>query len=830
MKKTFETEYRALLERAEEFMALPQWGDKAVKKDWNRRLAEWKCRLSAPWRLAIVGMVKEGKSTFINALLGYDWLATGAAETTGTICLLSNKIADNPEQPVRCVYKDGRPDEWMSIDGAKLLQGTDPDQLRFSEQLLYLEYCLGQYGIPLLESCELVDTPGTGACVGSNYDAHDRVTFGYLSNVDAVALIVQDTLRAGNRDILDRFSDACCSHGRKGNVTGHLLYSKSDVGCYSVNELESGQLDKCCSIRREAMENYGFDGTIRVRAIAPLLAKAIKHLGLVQVSRVFYTLYPEGPSPLDSVPKESKSRARKILCKEMLPSMETLDDLILDVILRSSSPEDAISRVNKLAGIESFRDLLMQEMSEQVPLSRMLNLLGDMQRWVEVHKKILDSVCAKQNGQGESSQTSWGEWLMQLRELRMAITEELNGLRHEALRQYDAQVQSYLLSSIEKEKLVSEGVREESALIAQQNAELDEKIGLLQKDNETLEAELGKSSLQVAEQKDLIEGQNKDLDEQKRMVAQLTQDKYALQQRVKDLVDAELQLSEEKSGLQDQLADMERLVGINKSHLEPARERCRLLEEERNELLKEVELKKASLTRTRRIYLGLMAGVALAFVGFVCLQTGPASHSDVDMRHRSECGTESAAAERLSNDAGNSESENSNKAQYKEELAKLQQTVESQARQLKKVEGVIAALNKLTGTAPEKYETLPDYVDQLISAYAASREARQQAVGQLASVQEQYKKLESEHAGCAGMAEQRKTFERIITELCNNTGTNPEDYESLPRSVKKMKENLRRTRGKLQEVKSYISGDFVDPNSTATGTSIITNLKEILNQ
>ena len=49
-------------------------------------LREMRARLETPLRVAVVGIMKAGKSTFMNALMGADILCTGDLETTYTVC------------------------------------------------------------------------------------------------------------------------------------------------------------------------------------------------------------------------------------------------------------------------------------------------------------------------------------------------------------------------------------------------------------------------------------------------------------------------------------------------------------------------------------------------------------------------------------------------------------------------------------------------------------------------------------------------------------------------------------------------------------------------
>ena len=68
------------------------------------RLAQ---QVDQPCVVAVVGRVKAGKSTFINALLGQDLAKVGTTETTATINYFRYGRPD-PERPVRCIWRYGQ--------------------------------------------------------------------------------------------------------------------------------------------------------------------------------------------------------------------------------------------------------------------------------------------------------------------------------------------------------------------------------------------------------------------------------------------------------------------------------------------------------------------------------------------------------------------------------------------------------------------------------------------------------------------------------------------------------------------------------------------------
>ncbi|HJT59558.1 MAG TPA: dynamin family protein [Ktedonobacteraceae bacterium] len=137
------------------------------------RLEQIATQVSQPCIVAVVGQVKAGKSSFINALLREDLAKVGTTETTATInyfCYSKGELA--VDRTVRCFYRNGQS---SYVDRAFLdnLQGNDIETLRRAAEIDHLEYYLRNR---VLERVTLVDTPGTGAAV----DEHQNVTAEFL--------------------------------------------------------------------------------------------------------------------------------------------------------------------------------------------------------------------------------------------------------------------------------------------------------------------------------------------------------------------------------------------------------------------------------------------------------------------------------------------------------------------------------------------------------------------------------------------------------------------------------------------------------------------------
>ena len=129
-------------------------------------------RVDQPCELAVVGRVKAGKSSFLNALLGEELAMVGEKETTATINFFKYGSPKDEEHPVRVVWEDGS-EEWQTRAFLDSLQGNTKEVLDKASKIDHLEYFVKN---PILNNVTLVDTPGTGSIV----DEHEDRTNDYL--------------------------------------------------------------------------------------------------------------------------------------------------------------------------------------------------------------------------------------------------------------------------------------------------------------------------------------------------------------------------------------------------------------------------------------------------------------------------------------------------------------------------------------------------------------------------------------------------------------------------------------------------------------------------
>ncbi len=130
--------------------------------------------LDARFTVAIVGQMKVGKSTLVNALLGRDLAPVGQTETTATINRFRHG-AKSLQKRFRVHWRDGRSEDRPLADLARWTGNAENAVLTRE-----LEFFVDS---DFLERVDLVDTPGTRSVV----DAHERAVLDFVAQDDPLA-------------------------------------------------------------------------------------------------------------------------------------------------------------------------------------------------------------------------------------------------------------------------------------------------------------------------------------------------------------------------------------------------------------------------------------------------------------------------------------------------------------------------------------------------------------------------------------------------------------------------------------------------------------------
>lgn len=223
-------------------------GDRSAQQlidDLDRRLHE-------PLRLALAGMVKAGKSTLLNAMLGEQLAPTDAGECTRVVTwyryspspsvTLHPRIGPPRRMPVR------RTDDRLVLELGDLV----PEEVAFLE-----------VGWPLanLRSLILVDTPGIGSLSGDTSARAVRFLTpdDSPSAADAVVYLMRH-LHPADIKFLEAFRDTAAGAWQTVCAVGVL--SRAD-------EIGSGRIDSLLSARRVA-HRYEREGGLAALALAVL--------------------------------------------------------------------------------------------------------------------------------------------------------------------------------------------------------------------------------------------------------------------------------------------------------------------------------------------------------------------------------------------------------------------------------------------------------------------------------------------------------------------------------------------------------------------------------
>ena len=223
-------------------------------------------RLHEPLRLALAGMVKAGKSTLLNALIGEQIAPTDAGECTRTITWY--RYSDTPRVHVH--PRDNGPVQRMPIrrDNRRLILDFPGFK---AEDVSWIEV---EWPSPSLRSTILIDTPGIASAVAET-SARSTVFLtpdNAPSAADAIIYLLRH-VHASDVGFLEAFRDTAAGASQTTNALAVL--SRAD-------EVGSGRVDSLLSAAKIA-DRYRQDGELRSLAldvipVAGLLAESARTL------------------------------------------------------------------------------------------------------------------------------------------------------------------------------------------------------------------------------------------------------------------------------------------------------------------------------------------------------------------------------------------------------------------------------------------------------------------------------------------------------------------------------------------------------------------------
>ncbi|MEM1254969.1 MAG: dynamin family protein [Cyanobacteria bacterium P01_H01_bin.21] len=139
------------------------------------------------FRLMVLGDMKRGKSTFLNALLGKPVLPSNVNPCTAVLTVLRY----GAEARVTVHFTDERPPEQLGVDAFTQQYTIDPAESRQAETtpFAHVSHAVIDYPLPLLQNgVEIVDSPGL-----NDTEARNTLSLGYIQNCHAILFMLRAT-------------------------------------------------------------------------------------------------------------------------------------------------------------------------------------------------------------------------------------------------------------------------------------------------------------------------------------------------------------------------------------------------------------------------------------------------------------------------------------------------------------------------------------------------------------------------------------------------------------------------------------------------------------
>lgn len=226
--------------------------------------------LDVRFTVAIVGQMRVGKSTLLNALIGANLAPTGVTETTATINWFRHGHGDQCRN-FRVHWTDGSSVD-LPLDKASSWIGTEENAAKTR--------CLDFFAdSDFLRNANVVDTPGTRSVI----QTHEAATQGFLAekleedtlryggNADAVVYAINPVGRESDRDLLQLF-------GERSRLPGASAYNSIAV----VQKWEHLQPDPIAEVHKKCQKlKEQLEG--KVAAVIPTSGLLARHVAEVPV-------------------------------------------------------------------------------------------------------------------------------------------------------------------------------------------------------------------------------------------------------------------------------------------------------------------------------------------------------------------------------------------------------------------------------------------------------------------------------------------------------------------------------------------------------------------
>lgn len=398
-------------------------------------IGDMKKRLDTPLRVAVVGIMKAGKSTFMNALMGANILYTGDLETTYTVSWF--QYGDKPAITVH--FRNG---EKINVPFEDLKKWSVREYEKENPKINEVKYLIIYYPSEVLKKIEFIDTPGLNSVYGT--DAQNTMDFLALkgsedtlyeaSNADAIIYAFNRTISEFDKDILDNFHKNGSAASSPINSIGIL--TKVDVG--GVWDIFSGitPVEAALEISSTVMKNTNVKRLLF--SVFPVCAKVSEGYSqlnekdweiLINISKIDHNvlvdLLFDAKIFAECVEEEYEQIGNSVSRKRLINLIGQYGILEISKQLRSGVKREEICNVlrNK-CGIQSVEEILINHFGNrtfliktQYILNNIRSVIRHIQKSNDISKQLL-GIC-DQIIEGIDDLISTNQTIKELKALQM---------------------------------------------------------------------------------------------------------------------------------------------------------------------------------------------------------------------------------------------------------------------------------------------------------------------------------------------------------------------------------------------------------------------------
>ena len=320
---------------------------------------EMKTRLFEPLRVAVVGIAKAGKSTFMNALMGDSIVDTGTTETTFTVGWF--RYGETPS--LKICFRDGSTQDAPFSD---LSKWSVRNAARENDRLNDVKYVMIYYPSEVLRRIEFIDTPGLNSVYGTDaqntedflaIQGHED-TLAEASSADAVIYAFSRSLSGFDTEVLQAFHEG----GTRGNSP--------------INSI--GILTKIDATGIWGIDDYG--KKTPAEAALPVTDKLMRD---PTAQEMLFAVYPVCAKPAEGIAQLNEAD-REVLKKAAALDPDTLADLLYDARTFTVDEDAEFAALGPAAARKSLMGKLAQygilEAAGQLRAGRSLEELETVMR------------------------------------------------------------------------------------------------------------------------------------------------------------------------------------------------------------------------------------------------------------------------------------------------------------------------------------------------------------------------------------------------------------------------------------------------------------------